>query len=180
MTALVLGLGALLFGVNVPFETLPGLALALVLGTACLASLGVAFAGVLPSPEAAGPMQAVLVMPITFISGTFFPLDGAPSGCTTSPARCRSSRSPTRCRSAFDPRTTGAGIAGTDLLLLGGWTLVGAFLARSLPAYADPARMNDGRQSIWDWLGPSLGLLLVRVPDRQHGERAGDDVRDRR
>jgi ABC-2 type transport system permease protein len=130
MTALVLGLGWVLFGVDVPFSTLPGLALALVLGTACLASLGVAFAGLLPSPEAAGPMQAVLVMPITFISGTYFPLDGAPAWLRGVARALPVQPLADAFQVAFDPRTHGAGIAATDLLLLAGWTVLGAFLAR--------------------------------------------------
>jgi ABC-2 type transport system permease protein len=129
MTALVLGLGWLLFGVDIPFSTLPGLVLALILGTAALASLGVAFAGVLPTPEAAGPMQAVFVMPISFISGTFFPLDGAPSWLHDVARVFPLQPLADALQVAFDPRTTGVGIAGTDLLLLGGWTVAGAFLA---------------------------------------------------
>ncbi len=131
MTALVLGIGAVLFGVGVRLSTLPGLVLALALGTACLASLGVAVARVLPSAEAAGPVQAILVMPVTFISGTFYPLDGSPAWLRDVARALPLQPLADALQVAFDPRTAGAGIAGTDLLLLAGWTVAGLWFARA-------------------------------------------------
>ena len=129
MTALVLGLGVLALGVDVRVSTLPGLAAALVLGTACLSALGVAVAGILPSAESAGPIQAVLVMPLTFISGTFFPLDGAPSWLLHVARVFPIQPLADALQTAFDPRTAGPGFAGGDLLRLALWTLVGVLLA---------------------------------------------------
>jgi ABC-2 type transport system permease protein len=128
MTALVLAIGALAFGVRVRTAALPGLALTLALGATCLCLLGVGFARPLPSAEAVGPINAVVVLPIAFISGTFFPLDGAPGWLNTIASLFPLAPLADALQTAFDPRAHGAGLVGADLLALAIWTLIGAWL----------------------------------------------------
>jgi ABC-2 type transport system permease protein len=130
MTVLVLGIGVAVLGVHVRVSTLPGMAAALALGCICLTMLGIAFARLLPSADAAGPVQAAVVMPISFISGTFFPLDGAPKWLSDVAAVFPLRPLADALQTAFDPHTAGAGLAGWDLLSLAAWGVAGAFLMR--------------------------------------------------
>lgn len=66
------------FGVKVYAETLPAAVLTLLLGAACLASLGVAVASLVKTADQAMPVAQLTFLPISFISGIWFPLDGAP------------------------------------------------------------------------------------------------------
>ena len=85
--AMLTGIGAIVllfcvsvpaFGVEITASTLPAAALTLVLGSACLASLGVAVASLVKDAEQAMPVAQLTFLPVSFISGIWFPLDGAP------------------------------------------------------------------------------------------------------
>jgi ABC-2 type transport system permease protein len=85
--AAVVGLGAVVllfavavpaFGVHVYLDTLPVAVVTLVLGAGCLAALGVAVASLVKSAEQAQPVVQLTFLPLSFISGIWFPLDGAP------------------------------------------------------------------------------------------------------
>ena len=66
------------FGVEITARTLPAAIVTLLLGAACLAALGVAVASVVKSADQAMPVAQLTFLPISFISGIWFPLDGAP------------------------------------------------------------------------------------------------------
>lgn len=128
MTVLVLVLGAVALGAQVRVSTLPGLLLAVALGAACFTTLGVGLVRLLPSADSAGPMQAIAILPMALISGVFFPLDGAPRWLSDVADALPLRPLADALQHAFDPRTTGAGIAGADLLHLLLWTAVGTWL----------------------------------------------------
>ena len=54
------------------------LAGALLIGAACFTGLGVGAAALIRSAEAVAPAVNVIVLPMAFLSGSFFPLDSAP------------------------------------------------------------------------------------------------------
>ena len=66
------------FGVEITARTLPAAIVTLLLGAACLAALGVAVASVVKSADQAMPVAQLTFLPISFISGIWFPLDNAP------------------------------------------------------------------------------------------------------
>ena len=85
--AMLTGIGAIVllfcvsvpaFGVEITASKLPAAALTLVLGSACLASLGVAVASLVKDADQAMPVAQLTFLPVSFISGIWFPLDGAP------------------------------------------------------------------------------------------------------
>jgi ABC-2 type transport system permease protein len=85
--AMLTGLGAVLllfvvavpaFGVEVDASRLPAALLTLILGAGCLSALGVAVASVVKSADQAMPVAQLTFLPISFISGIWFPLEGAP------------------------------------------------------------------------------------------------------
>ncbi len=81
----------------------------MLLGAACFTALGIGFTRLLPNADSAGPVQAAVVMPIAFISGTFFPLDDAPDLLTKVASLFPPQPLADALQTAFDPHTHGAG-----------------------------------------------------------------------
>ena len=67
------------FGVDIYASTLPAAIVTLLLGAACLASLGVAVASLVKNADQAQPVVQLTFLPLSFISGIWFPLDSAPN-----------------------------------------------------------------------------------------------------
>jgi ABC-2 type transport system permease protein len=80
MLGLLAAIGALLFGVDVPWERLPAILLALVVGAAAFCCLGIALTAVIPSQDAAAAIVNALLLPLYFLSGVFIPEDQLPDG----------------------------------------------------------------------------------------------------
>jgi ABC-2 type transport system permease protein len=85
--AALTGIGAVvvLFAVAVPaldvhvyMDTLPAAIVTLVLGAATLASLGLAVSSLVSNSEQAMPVAQLTFLPLTFISGIWWPLNDAP------------------------------------------------------------------------------------------------------
>jgi ABC-2 type transport system permease protein len=85
--AMALGIGAVVllfavavpaFGVQVYAATLVPAVATLVLGAGCLAALGVAVASLAKTADQAQPVAQLTFLPLSFISGIWYPLDGAP------------------------------------------------------------------------------------------------------
>ena len=66
------------FGVQIYANTLPAAVVTLLLGAACLCALGLAVATLVKTADQAMPVAQLTFLPISFISGIWFPLDGAP------------------------------------------------------------------------------------------------------
>jgi ABC-2 type transport system permease protein len=129
MAGATMALGALAYGVDVRASTLPGLLLALVLGTACFSALGLAVAGAIRNADGAMALANALVLPLTFASDVWAVFGGIP-GWLTGVADVFPIRHLAHAlQTPFDPRTTGSGVAGVDLLVLAGWLALGVVLA---------------------------------------------------
>jgi ABC-2 type transport system permease protein len=57
--------------------------LGVVVGSVCFACCGYALAGLVTSPESAGPIVQVVLLPLQLISGVYFPTDGLPDWLQT-------------------------------------------------------------------------------------------------
>ena len=66
-------------GVHVYADTLPQALLVLVLGAACLGSIGLALGTMAKTADQATPLAQLTMLPISFISGVWFPITDAPS-----------------------------------------------------------------------------------------------------
>jgi ABC-2 type transport system permease protein len=128
MTVLVLALGVFAYGVHVRASTLPGLIVTLVLGTAAFTTLGIGITRFIPNAEAAPVIVNLTVLPLAFISSIFFPTTGLPSVINDIAKLFPIRPLAEGLQYAFDPRTTGAGFNGQDLLSLLIWTAIGLFL----------------------------------------------------
>jgi ABC-2 type transport system permease protein len=80
MLVLLAGIGGLLYGVSVPWDRLPAILLALVVGASSFCCLGIALTAAIPSQDAAAPIVNALLLPLYFLSGVFIPEDQLPSG----------------------------------------------------------------------------------------------------
>jgi ABC-2 type transport system permease protein len=128
-TALLMLIGSIAFGVSVPTNTLPGLLSALAVGTFAFCTLGIAFTRLISGEDAAPAMTNAVVLPLYFISGVFVPFRQLPDVLRTIAEVLPAQPFVDALRIAFDPNTTGAGIAGDDLLKLAIWGVVGLVLA---------------------------------------------------
>ena len=109
VAAAVRGRGAGLRRARSTARTLPAAIVTLLLGAACLASLGVAVASVVKSADQAMPVAQLTFLPISFISGIWFPLDGAPDWLVTVSHIFPLSHIVKAFGSCFVPGTTGSG-----------------------------------------------------------------------
>jgi len=78
LVVVLVGIGALVYGVPVPGATLPGALLALLVGSFSFCALGFALAAIIPSEAAAAPIANAVVLPLYFISGVFIPSEILP------------------------------------------------------------------------------------------------------
>jgi ABC-2 type transport system permease protein len=129
VTALLMLIGGLVFGVKIPTHTLPGLISALAIGAAAFCALGIAYTRVIRSEDAGPAMTNAVVLPLYFISGVFVPFRTLPDGLQSVAKLLPVEPFVDALRIAFDPHTTGAGFAGGDLLKLAIWGVVGLVLA---------------------------------------------------
>jgi ABC-2 type transport system permease protein len=126
---LTVGFGVVAYGVDFRMGTAPGLFLTLALGAACFCALGLAVSGLCPNADAAPAIVNFSIFPLLFVSGIFFPLDNAPAWITTVAKLFPMERLADGLQYAFDPRTSGLGMNGGDLLGLLAWTVAGSVLA---------------------------------------------------
>lgn len=129
VTAILCAIGALFFGVTLPSSTLPGLLLTLFVGSASFCALGIAYTRLVGSEDAGPAMTNAVVLPLYFVSGVFVPVSELPDGLQTVAGIFPVKPFVDALTVAFDPRTTGAGIAGGDLLALAAWGVAGMLLA---------------------------------------------------
>jgi len=80
MMVLLAAIGGVLYGVPVPWERLPAILIALVVGAASFCCLGIALTAAIPSQDAAAAIVNALLLPLYFLSGVFIPEDQLPSG----------------------------------------------------------------------------------------------------
>ena len=116
------------YDVHGPAATAPGLVLALVVGTACFAALGVAALRLISRADSSTAVTSALVLPLTFVSGVWGDFGNLPGWLDAVAKAFPIQHLAHALQVAFDPRTTGAGISGGDLLVLGAWLVAGVLL----------------------------------------------------
>ena len=121
MVALVTILGALLFGVDIPTETLPALLLTLLVGAFAFCSMGFALSTLIPSEDSAPAITNVTVLPLYFLSGVFIPESEIPDGILSVADAFPIRPLFESFFAAFDPATTGAGFDLGGLAVVVAW-----------------------------------------------------------
>jgi len=128
---IMLLVGITLFDASFRLTTLPGLLAALILGTACFTSLGVAASRLVAKPENGIGILMVITLPLTFISNVWFPIDDAPQWVQDLAGAFPLKPLADGIATAFDPSTAAPGFAGHDLLVLALWTVAGCAMMRN-------------------------------------------------
>jgi ABC-2 type transport system permease protein len=129
MAAVMLILGRLFYDVHVSAEGLVAVILAVLLGAATFAALGTAAVAIIPNAEAAPVVANVLILPLSFISGIWYPMTDAPTWLLDVAKVFPIQRLADALQTAFDPVNHGSAFAGGDLLILAIWLVAGVRLA---------------------------------------------------
>lgn len=117
------------FGVDVPLVSLPAAIVTAALGAACLAALGLAAGSLARTSEQAMPLAQLTFLPISFISGVWFPLDGAPGWVTTTADIFPLKHVVDAFTGCFLAGTPDAGFAWGDLAVIAAWGVAGLVVA---------------------------------------------------
>ena len=129
LVVLLASIGRVGYGVSLPGASLPAFLLALLVGTAAFCCLGIAVTRIIPTQKAAPAVTNAIVLPLYFVSGTFFPVDDAPSW-TRAVARVFPIRHfGEALLDAFAPPAGGAGVAWGSLGIVAGWGVAGLVVA---------------------------------------------------
>jgi ABC-2 type transport system permease protein len=129
MVVVLMAIGAIGYGVEIPTTTLPAMLVALLVGVVALSALGFAFAAVVPSENAAPPMSNAIVLPLYFISGIFIPADQTPAWMDTLAGVFPVKPLFEALLRTLDPNTVGAGFAWGQLAIVAAWGVAGAVFA---------------------------------------------------
>jgi ABC-2 type transport system permease protein len=126
---LLVAIGVAEFGVQLYPQLLTAALVTLLAGGLCLCALGLAVSSFVGSAEIAPVVANITLLPLTFISGVFAPLHGAPRWLS-SLANIFPLRHLVEAFSAtFSPHTTGSGFAPGHLAVLVAWAIAGAAVA---------------------------------------------------
>jgi len=128
LTLLTVVFGILVYGVHVP-QHVGALAVTLIVGAIVFCALGIAMTVVIPNAEASPALVNAVLLPLVFISGTFFPID------QSSVLAKIAEYFPVRhfiaaMFNAFDPgHVSSSGFSGNDLLIMVAWGAGGILFA---------------------------------------------------
>lgn len=129
LVVVIVAIGRIFYGVNVPSTTLPAFVLGVLIGAAAFCCLSFAAASFIRNEDSAQPIIQATILPLYFISGVFVPKDQLSSTLRDIASVFPVSHLNNALFKAFDPATTGSGIAGTDLLILAIWGVGGLLIA---------------------------------------------------
>jgi ABC-2 type transport system permease protein len=129
VVTVLLAFGGLVYGITVPAEKLPAVALGVIVGSGSFCCLGYALVSFIRSEDGALPVTLGVVLPLYFISGVFIEWAEVPHLL-----RNIAEAFPIRHLGAalllpFDSNASGAAVAGRDLLVVAVWGLGGLALA---------------------------------------------------
>jgi ABC-2 type transport system permease protein len=128
LAAVVIVAGTLLWGLDLRAGALPGIALALALGTAAFTTLGIGVVRFIRNADSAPVVVNVIVMPLTFISNIWYPTNTLPSAVRSIASVFPVKNLAVALQYAFDPRHHGVGIDGPAVRNLAIWGVVGTWL----------------------------------------------------
>lgn len=129
MCALMMGIGSIFYGATVPSHTIPGVAVAAVLGAVTFCTVGYAVSTFIRFADAAQPVVQITLLPLYFISGVFVAQSQIPNWLSNVAGIFPVKHLSNALITAYDPATTGAGFSTNDLLVLGAWAVGGLIIA---------------------------------------------------
>jgi ABC-2 type transport system permease protein len=118
-----------LFGVDVYMDNLPAAVVTLVLSAASLAAIGLAVATLVRNADQAGPVAQLTLLPVSFVSGIFWPIEGAPDAVVAIAHAFPLYYIADAFGACFVPQTTGGGWAPGHLAVIALWGVAGLLVA---------------------------------------------------
>jgi ABC-2 type transport system permease protein len=116
-------------GVHVYARMLPAALVTLALGAATLAALGLAVASLVRTADQAIPVAQLTFLPLSFISGIFYPLQGAPDWVVHLAHFFPLFHIVNAFDACFVPQTPGGGWSANDLAAIAVWGVIGLVVA---------------------------------------------------
>ena len=129
LVVIVVLFGRVFYSVDIPTTTLPAFVASLAVGAACFSALGLAVTRIVPNPDAAPAVINATVLPLLFISDVFIPLENAPDWLNTFSGIFPIKPFSHALIGAYNPCAVGSGFDGSDLIVMGIWTVAGVVLA---------------------------------------------------
>jgi ABC-2 type transport system permease protein len=126
---LMVTVGVAAFGVHLYLHLVPAALVTLALGGLCLCALGIAVSSFVARADTAPVIANLTLLPLTFISGVFSPMHGAPEWITKLADLFPLSHLVNAFYATFNPHTSGSGFRWGDLAVLAVWTVLGARVA---------------------------------------------------
>jgi ABC-2 type transport system permease protein len=128
MTVLML-VGRFAYGVHLPTNTIPGIAITAIVGSISFCALAYAFSTLIANEDAAQPMVQAVMLPLYFISGIFIPAVTLPAWLRHVAEIFPVQHLADGLRNAYLPGTTGIGLVWSDIAVLGLWAAIGLAVA---------------------------------------------------
>jgi len=126
---IMIGIGAVVYGLNVYPGRLPAVALAFVVGAGSFAALGLALAALAPSGDSAPAIANATILPIAFISDVFIPVSDPPPWLTTLGNIFPLKHFAHALQDGFNPFTTSNAPEWTNIGVMVLWGVIGLAVA---------------------------------------------------
>lgn len=125
LAVVVVVVGAAAFAVRIEPDRIPVLAAAVAAGCGCFSALGLAVSCFIRSGDAAGAVTSATYIPLSLVSGLFFPFQHRPAWLVTAAGLLPVGRLGDAVRWPFRQ----GGLPATDLAVLAAWAAVGVVVA---------------------------------------------------
>jgi ABC-2 type transport system permease protein len=129
VTALMLAVGAIGYGVPVPGSTFPAFVLYVVLGTTTLCALGIALTAFTPTVDAASTIAPFTVVMLAFFSGIWIPVENLPHGLEVLGKIFPLYHLALGLQTTLSPHASGSGLEAENVLILVVWAIAGIRIA---------------------------------------------------
>ncbi len=129
MTLLLVGIGALAYGVEFPGVSFLGFLVYAALGTGVLCTLGIALTPFTPTVDAASTIAPFSVVMLAFVSGVWIPIDQLPHWLEQVGRVFPLFHLAVGLQTTLSPEASGAGLEGGNVAVLLAWAAIGAWVA---------------------------------------------------
>jgi ABC-2 type transport system permease protein len=129
ITVVLLAIGWAAYGAHVPARTAPELVVSVIVGALSFCCLGYALTSFIRNDDAAQPVTQAVMLPLYFISGVFIASSVLPRWLVDVGNVFPVHHLVQALLTAYNPHTTGAGFAWTDLLIVAAWGVGGLLIA---------------------------------------------------
>jgi ABC-2 type transport system permease protein len=129
MTAVLLAVGAIAYGIPIPGSTFPAFVFYVLLGTATLCSLGIALTAFTPTADAASTIAPFTVVMLAFFSGIWIPVDQLPSWLEAVGKIFPLYHLALGLQTSLAPDASGSGLEAGNVVVLLIWAVAGVWIA---------------------------------------------------